>query len=84
MSEILRTCVCCRTQKDKREMIRIVRNKEGKVFVDNTHKANGRGAYVCKSKKCLAKAIKSGVLAAQLNCQIPEEIKQNLAEIDCE
>jgi len=73
VSEILRTCVCCRQQKDKREMTRIVKDKTGKVFVDPSHKANGRGAYVCNNKDCIQKAIKSNIVANQLKCQISKE-----------
>ena len=80
MSEILRTCVCCRTQKDKRDMIRVVKDNKSNVFIDLTHKANGRGAYVCKNEQCIKKAIKSGVLASQLKCEIPVEIKEKLSE----
>ena len=49
----MRTCVMCRQQKDKRELMRIVRTPEGKVAFDPTGKANGRGAYVCSSEECL-------------------------------
>lgn len=31
---------------DKRDLLRIVKNKEGQVFIDPTGKANGRGAYI--------------------------------------
>lgn len=54
-----RTCVGCNSQKNKNELIRIVVNKDGKVFVDKTGKANGRGAYICNSLECLDKAIKA-------------------------
>ena len=43
----------CRQQKDKRELMRIVRTPEGNVAFDPTGKANGRGAYVCGSQECL-------------------------------
>ena len=49
----MRTCVMCREQKDKRELLRIVRQTDGKVAFDPTGKANGRGAYVCQSEECL-------------------------------
>lgn len=76
--EILRTCVCCRTQNDKRDMLRVVKNKEGKVFIDRTHKANGRGAYVCSKKECIIKALKSGILGRQLKTEIPDDVKNEL------
>ena len=39
----VRMCVACRQGKPKKELIRIVRNKEGSVGVDLTGKAQGRG-----------------------------------------
>ena len=50
-----RKCVVCRGQSDKKTLLRIVKNKEGQIFVDKTGKANGRGAYVCKNKECFEK-----------------------------
>lgn len=31
---------------DKRDLLRIVKNKEGEIFIDPTGKKNGRGAYI--------------------------------------
>ena len=55
----MRRCIGCGESKEKRELIRIVRTKEGRIFTDATGKANGRGAYVCKNKACLEKAVKN-------------------------
>lgn len=54
-----RTCMGCHTKKDKRDLIRIVRNKEGKIKIDRTGKQEGRGAYLCDDIQCLEKVIKS-------------------------
>lgn len=54
----IRTCVGCGARSDKRELLRIVRNAEGKVVYDASGRAAGRGAYVC-SLKCLEAAAKS-------------------------
>ena len=54
-----RTCVGCNIKKDKKELIRIVKNKEGKIFIDTSYKMDGRGIYICKSEECLNKAIKN-------------------------
>lgn len=43
-----RKCVITNEMKPKKELIRIVRNKEGEVFVDVTGKKNGRGAYLSR------------------------------------
>ena len=52
-------CVGCREMKEKRELLRVVHTPDGAVFLDRTGKANGRGAYVCKSAQCLQKAVKT-------------------------
>ena len=44
-----RTCMGCNCQKDKKELIRIVKNKEGIISIDKTGKAQGRGAYICNN-----------------------------------
>ena len=54
-----RTCVGCNLKKDKKELIRVVKNKEGKISIDPSYKMDGRGIYICKSEECLNKAIKS-------------------------
>ncbi len=55
----LRMCIACRNMKDKEELIRVVKIKGEKSEIDNTFKAQGRGAYICKSRDCLTKAQKS-------------------------
>ena len=42
-----RTCLGCNEAKPKNELIRIVKQSDGKIFVDKTGKAEGRGAYIC-------------------------------------
>ncbi|NIT59875.1 MAG: DUF448 domain-containing protein [Aliifodinibius sp.] len=49
-----RTCVACREVKAKRELIRIVRTPEQTLIIDETGKAQGRGAYLCKQPLCWA------------------------------
>lgn len=77
-----RTCIACRTTKDKSELIRIVKNKDGEIKVCTSPKDQGRGAYICANKECLEKAIKSKALNRAFSCEISaelyEEIKQNL------
>ena len=70
----MRTCVACRTARPKRELIRIVHNKEGETFVDTTGKMNGRGAYICNDPECLKKAIKSRGLSRAFEAEIPDEV----------
>ncbi len=81
----LRKCVGCSESKPKKELIRIVKNKEQEVFIDETGKANGRGAYVCKDIKCLDKAIKTKaiykVLGKDLTKDTIESLRQSLADL---
>lgn len=74
----MRTCTGCRQAKSKKELIRVVRDKEGKVFVDVTGKQNGRGAYICPDEQCLDSAIKNKGLERTLKTSISQEIYQEL------
>lgn len=73
-----RTCVGCKTQKNKNELIRIVMNKEGNIFIDKTGKANGRGAYICNDINCLEKAIKTKQIERNFEMSISSEIYNEL------
>lgn len=75
-----RTCVGCGEIKLKKELIRIVKNKEGEIFIDRTGKANGRGAYICDNIECLEKAIKTKKLERNFETQISEDIYNGLRE----
>ena len=74
----LRTCMGCNEKKPKKELVRIVKNKDGEIFIDRTGKADGRGAYICDSIECLEKIIKSKSLEKVLEVKIPEEVYNNL------
>ena len=76
----LRMCTGCSEMKPKKELIRVVRSKEGEVSVDLTGKKAGRGAYVCKSQECLNKAYKTKRLSRNLEVQISEDIYNRLKE----
>lgn len=76
----MRQCTGCREMKPKRELIRVVRSPENEIALDFKGKAQGRGAYVCKSQECLKKAIKSKALERSLEVSIPEEIYSQLKE----
>ena len=47
----MRMCVGCREMKEKKALLRIVRNAQGEISFDRIGKAPGRGAYICKSKE---------------------------------
>ena len=74
----LRKCVATQEQLPKKELIRVVSNKEGEVFVDSTGKMNGRGAYLKRSIEAIEIAKKKGVLKKSLNADIPDSIYEEL------
>ena len=78
---ILRRCLACNEQKDKRELIRIVKPKDEELQIDLTGKKNGRGSYICKSEECLKKIIKSKRLEKTFEIEIDEKFYESLRGI---
>jgi predicted RNA-binding protein YlxR (DUF448 family) len=70
----------CRLNKDKKELLRIVRTPEGEIELDPTGKKAGRGAYICPDRDCLQKAIKGKILEKNLRSAIPVEVVKLLEE----
>ncbi len=79
----LRTCVITKEKLEKRELIRVVRTKEGNIIVDLTGKLNGRGAYLKKDLEVIKKAQKSKILERILGIEIPSSVYEELEKI-CE
>ena len=77
----MRSCVVTKEKLPKRELLRIVKNNENKVFVDLTGKANGRGAYIKADKSVIDKAKKSKVLDRHLEVSVPDTIYEELVSI---
>ena len=73
-----RTCMGCNVKKDKKELIRIVKNKSGEINIDKTGRMQGRGAYICNDVKCLDSVIKSKRLERALEATIDEDVYQKL------
>ena len=73
-----RQCMGCRERKNKRDLIRVVRQTDGTVSLDFSGKVNGRGAYLCPDPECLKKAIRSKALDRSLEVTIPEEVYNRL------
>lgn len=76
-----RKCVGCGENKPQKELIRIVKNKEKGILIDQTNKINGRGVYICKSADCLKKARENKEIEKNLRNKINEEIYNELEEI---
>ena len=73
-----RTCMGCNEKKDKKDLIRIVKNKQNEINIDKTGKLEGRGAYICDSIICLEKAIKTKRIEKVFEQKIPDEIYERL------
>lgn len=77
----LRKCVATGEMKPKKDMIRIVRSKEGEVSVDPTGKKSGRGAYLSKDRDIILQAKKKNTLANQLQAKIDDSLYDELIRL---
>ena len=81
----MRMCVGCREMKEKRSLLRVVKSPEGAISFDRVGKAPGRGAYVCRSKECLDRAVRQRQLERALETKIDEQVfAQLMEEIDAD
>lgn len=82
----LRQCIGCRNMAPKNELIRVVKDAsavaetDDKVLLDVSGKINGRGAYICKNKECLNKALKTKALDRTFGVSIPKETLEVLSK----
>ncbi|MCI6466866.1 MAG: YlxR family protein [Faecalicatena sp.] len=74
----MRKCVGCGEMKPKKELIRVLRTADEEFVLDATGKKNGRGAYLCCSKECFQKAVKSKGLERSFKQAIPAEVYERL------
>ena len=70
----MRMCIGCNEMRPKREMIRVVKPKEGEITLDVTGKLAGRGAYLCKKTECLQQAQKAHRLERSFSCKVAPEV----------
>lgn len=75
----MRRCSGCGESKPKKELVRVVRAPDGVVSLDLTGKKPGRGAYVCPSAACLAKARKARRIERALETAIPDDVYDAMA-----
>ncbi|WP_308748792.1 RNase P modulator RnpM [uncultured Anaerococcus sp.] len=73
-----RKCIVCGSLKDKEELLRIVKNKEEGILIDESGKLNGRGAYVCKDESCIKGLKKSNKLNQAFKMKIDDDIYEEL------
>ncbi len=76
-----RTCVITKEKTLKKDLLRVVRDKEGNVSVDITGKANGRGAYLKKDKEVINKAKTTKALERILEVTIPDSIYEEMLSL---
>ena len=78
---VMRTCVVTNEKLPKNDLIRVVRTPYGEIIIDETGKANGRGAYLKKDLEVFEKAQKTKVLQRHLDVEIPEAIFEELKKL---
>ena len=76
----MRQCVGCGEMKNKKDLMRVLKTAEDSIVLDMTGRKNGRGAYLCMDKECLAKARKNKGLERSFKMSIPKEVYENLGE----
>ena len=77
----MRSCVVTGEKLPKKELIRVVRTPEGNIIVDETGKANGRGAYLKKTIETFEKAQKSKILNKKLEVEVSNTVYEELRKI---
>ncbi|MDD7182291.1 RNase P modulator RnpM [Peptostreptococcus porci] len=75
-----RKCIACQERGDKKGLIRVVKNKDNEIFLDPSGKANGRGAYVCATKECLSKAIKTKAFNRSFKMDVEDDVYSHLLD----
>lgn len=76
----MRMCNGCGEQRPKRELVRVVRTKDGEIFLDLNGRASGRGAYICNNSECFKRAVKSRRLEKTLQAKVPQEVYAAIEE----
>ena len=75
-----RKCIVCKEHSDKSEMLRFVKTADGKVALDRTQKADGRGVWVHNCEDCIQKLIKKKMLNAAFKSNVGDEIYGEINE----
>lgn len=77
----MRSCIVTLEKLEKKDLIRVVKNKEGEVFIDESGKANGRGAYLKRDIEVINKCKKNKILDRRLGIEIPVSIYEELVDM---
>ncbi len=73
-----RMCIACKTHKDKKDLIRVVKAQDGSISLDFTGKKSGRGAYICNDIECINKMVKNKLLSKAFETPIDDSVYQDL------
>lgn len=76
----IRMCIACRNAYEKKQMLRIVKDKEGNISLDFTGKKAGRGAYICDNLQCIEKCVKNRLLNRNFGQEIAAEVYDAIKE----
>ena len=79
--KIVRMCAVCRARREKRDLIRVVKRADSPPFIDPTHKAQGRGMYICRSADCAAQAQKRRCVERAFSCAVDAALYEELKEM---
>ena len=74
----MRSCIVTQEKLAKKDLIRVVKNKDGEISIDLSGKANGRGAYLKKDLEVIKKCKKNKILDRKLGIEIPDKIYEEL------
>ena len=76
----MRTCIACKEEKPKKEMLRVVRGAAGEINLDFSGKLSGRGAYICDSEACVKKLSRYKLLNKAFSQDVSAEIYARIEE----
>lgn len=74
----LRTCIVTKEKLPKQELIRVVRTPDKEIIIDETLRANGRGAYLKKDLEVFEKAKRTKALNKALEVEVPDTLFEKL------
>ena len=76
----LRQCIACRELKEKRVMLRVVKNSDSMIFLDFSGKAAGRGAYICDNPDCIKKLRAKRLIDKCFSCRVDDKVYASIEE----
>lgn len=76
----MRMCIACREMMQKRELLRVVKSADGRIGLDFSGKAAGRGAYICNRPDCVKKLGKQKLLNKVFSADVPDEVYARIEE----